>query len=228
MGPDRAGDQPEPADQQDQHDESVEQSRRLKVDVHVGDHSCQDKKCSARSKQPAENVSSIPKENADPEQHRKQRNSESVGTVETPIGTDYVHLVREKIASDTSHHEADQKLAKTARCPTSVAKRAVFHVWEDTKVRWRSCTTIPPAGWIMAMCSHDAGTRIRGEVDFMPKENASKPDSGVAQAAEHVAGAYKLLKALQEKIDEHPEIGQAVNKLETALAILEIQTGGML
>ena len=80
----------------------------------------------------------------------------------------------------------------------------------------------------MVMCSHDAGTRIRGEVDFMPKENDSKPDSGVAQAAEHVAGAYKLLKALQEKIDEHPEIGQAVNKLETALAILEIQTGGML
>lgn len=80
----------------------------------------------------------------------------------------------------------------------------------------------------MAMCFHDAGTRIRGEVDFMPKENESKPHPGVAQAAEHVAGAYKLLKALQEKIDEHPEIGQAVNKLETALAILEIQTGGML
>ena len=57
----------------------------------------------------------------------------------------------------------------------------------------------------------------------MPKENDSKPDSGVAQAAEHVAGAYKLLKALQEKIDEHPEIGQAVNKLETALAILKFR-----
>jgi hypothetical protein len=48
------------------------------------------------------------------------------------------------------------------------------------------------------------------------------------QAAEHVAAAHELLKALQEKIGEHPEIGQAVNRLETALAILGVQTGGML
>ena len=43
-----------------------------------------------------------------------------------------------------------------------------------------------------------------------------------------MAGAHRLLKALQDKIGEHPEIGQAVNKLEMALAILEVQTGGML
>jgi hypothetical protein len=53
-----------------------------------------------------------------------------------------------------------------------------------------------------------------------------KSDSDVPQAAQHVAAAYRLLKALQGA--EHPEIGQAVTKLETALAILEVQTGGML
>ncbi len=47
-------------------------------------------------------------------------------------------------------------------------------------------------------------------------------------AAEHVATAYLLLKSLEERIGEHPEIGQAVNKLEMALAILGTQTGGML
>jgi hypothetical protein len=55
-----------------------------------------------------------------------------------------------------------------------------------------------------------------------------KPGSDSRQAVEHVVGAHRLLKALQDKIGEHPEIGQAVNKLEMALAILEIKTGGML
>ena len=62
----------------------------------------------------------------------------------------------------------------------------------------------------------------------MPTQGESKPDSGTRQAAEHVAGAHDLLNALQDKIGEHPEIGQAIHKLETALAILEVQTGGML
>ena len=62
----------------------------------------------------------------------------------------------------------------------------------------------------------------------MQTQGESKPDSSALQAAEHVAGAHDLLKAVQGKIGEHPEIGQAIHKLETALAILEVQTGGML
>ena len=62
----------------------------------------------------------------------------------------------------------------------------------------------------------------------MATQEQDKPESGQQQAAEHVAGAHQLLKALQERIGEHPEIGQAVNKLEMALAILGVQTGGML
>jgi hypothetical protein len=75
----------------------------------------------------------------------------------------------------------------------------------------------------------DAGTKIQPEeVPSMQTQGESKPDSGARKAAEHVAGAHSLLKALQDKIGEHPEIGQAIHKLETALAILEVQTGGML
>ena len=62
----------------------------------------------------------------------------------------------------------------------------------------------------------------------METQGDPKPGSDSRQAAEHVAGAHRLLKALQDKIGEHPEIGQAVSKLERALAILEIETGGML
>jgi hypothetical protein len=62
----------------------------------------------------------------------------------------------------------------------------------------------------------------------MSTQGDSKPDPGALQAAEHVARAHDLLKALQDKIGKHPEIGQAIHKLQTALAILEVQTGGML
>ena len=53
-----------------------------------------------------------------------------------------------------------------------------------------------------------------------------KPDS--SPAATHVAGAHQLLKALQAKIGEHPELGAAITNLEMALNDLAIQTGGML
>ena len=56
----------------------------------------------------------------------------------------------------------------------------------------------------------------------------TQDQSQLEQATEHVTGAHTLLKALQEEIGEHPELGQALNKLEMALAILGVQTGGML
>jgi hypothetical protein len=62
----------------------------------------------------------------------------------------------------------------------------------------------------------------------MPTQDESKPESGSQQAAKHVAGAHDLLKAVRDKVGEHPEIGQAIHKLEMALAILEVETGGML
>ncbi len=49
-----------------------------------------------------------------------------------------------------------------------------------------------------------------------------------AEAEAHIASAQKILKALQEKIGEHPEIGAAITKLEMALNALAIQTGGLL
>jgi hypothetical protein len=81
---------------------------------------------------------------------------------------------------------------------------------------------------ILHHLSAKAETKIRAEVQVMQTEGESKPDPDVPRAAEHVAAAHDLLKALRDKIGEHPEIGQAIHKLETALAILEVQTGGML
>jgi predicted lysophospholipase L1 biosynthesis ABC-type transport system permease subunit len=59
-------------------------------------------------------------------------------------------------------------------------------------------------------------------------QKESKPEASSGEAAKQVAGAHALLKVLEAKIGEHPEIGQAILKLETALNILGLETGAML
>lgn len=62
------------------------------------------------------------------------------------------------------------------------------------------------------------GTKVYGEV---------RP----ADAAKHVAGAHHLLNELRKKlprVEEHPELAEAITKLEVALSILTVKTGGML
>jgi len=55
-----------------------------------------------------------------------------------------------------------------------------------------------------------------------------KPEQDSVQAAEHVASAHQILKELQQKVGNHPELGEAITKLEMALSTLAIKTGGML
>jgi hypothetical protein len=49
-----------------------------------------------------------------------------------------------------------------------------------------------------------------------------------APVVEHVSSAHELLQALRKRIGEHPELAEAIVKLETALSILTVKTGGML
>ena len=60
--------------------------------------------------------------------------------------------------------------------------------------------------------------------------NSPTPDSKPvgAPAAEHVEKAHDLLKTLRERIGEHPELSEAIRKLETALNVLTVKTGGVL
>jgi len=62
----------------------------------------------------------------------------------------------------------------------------------------------------------------------MGTPNERNPEQNSAEAEAHIKSAHQILKALQEKIGEHPEIGAAITKLEMALNVLEVQTGGML
>lgn len=58
------------------------------------------------------------------------------------------------------------------------------------------------------------------------QHDQSQPDP--SQVVTHVASAHEILKALQEKIGKHPELGAAITKLEMALNILAVRTGGIL
>lgn len=73
-----------------------------------------------------------------------------------------------------------------------------------------------------------SGIKSYGEQGAMEIENEPNPEQDSAQAAAHIASARQILNALQEKIGKHPEIGAAITKLEMALNVLEIKTGGLL
>ncbi len=47
-------------------------------------------------------------------------------------------------------------------------------------------------------------------------------------AVEHVAEAHRILSGLREQVDKHPDLDEAIAKLEMALSILTTNTGGML
>jgi hypothetical protein len=64
----------------------------------------------------------------------------------------------------------------------------------------------------------------------MPSQNVPepKPMAENAPVVEHVSGAHELLNALRKRIGEHPELAEAISRLESALNILTVKTGGML
>jgi hypothetical protein len=64
---------------------------------------------------------------------------------------------------------------------------------------------------------------MTAEVSGASRTPEQRPD-----AAEHVAEAHRLLNGLREKLDKHPDLEEAITKLELALSILTTKTGGML
>ncbi len=62
----------------------------------------------------------------------------------------------------------------------------------------------------------------------METRSEGNPEQHRTQAAAQVESAHQILKTLQEKIGKHPELGAAITKLEMALNILAVKTGGML
>jgi hypothetical protein len=55
----------------------------------------------------------------------------------------------------------------------------------------------------------------------------TQPNPDRRPALEHVSSAHELLTSLRKRIGEHPELQEAITKLEMALSILTVKTGGM-
>jgi hypothetical protein len=98
-----------------------------KVDVHIGDHASKNKQSAACRKDPADCAFSIPEENTNAEQHWDKRYPKGVGTVEAPIRTDNIDLIRDEISAYAAHDEAHDEVSDSARCTAYVFERSVFH-----------------------------------------------------------------------------------------------------
>ena len=55
-----------------------------------------------------------------------------------------------------------------------------------------------------------------------------KGECAETKAEAHVRSAHQILAALHERIGQHPEIEAAITKLEMALNVLAVETGGIL
>jgi hypothetical protein len=58
------------------------------------------------------------------------------------------------------------------------------------------------------------------------------PDAKTVQsdteASRHLTDAHDLLTTLRKRVGQHPELDEAISKLEMALAVLTARTGGLL
>lgn len=48
------------------------------------------------------------------------------------------------------------------------------------------------------------------------------------KVTQHLQEAHRLLNDLRKRLDKHPELEEAILKIETALSMLTVSTGGML
>jgi hypothetical protein len=60
------------------------------------------------------------------------------------------------------------------------------------------------------------------------QSNTQGRDAGQSKAVAQVAEAHSLLTELRKRLDQHPELEEAIRKLEMALSVLTIESGGML
>jgi len=62
-----------------------------------------------------------------------------------------------------------------------------------------------------------------------PKSDEPKGgEQPLAEPIQHITGAHQLLTSLSEKFGAtHPELNEAITKLELALSALKVNTGGM-
>jgi len=133
LGQDATRDQSEPTNQQHEHHHGFEKTRRLKKDMHVGNHSAEYEERPRDREQPSDDASAAPEQNPDPKQHGHQRNAKSVCAVEAPVRAHDLYLIADQVSAYTSHEKTKQEVAEPSRRTTHIAKGTVFHAIEDIR-----------------------------------------------------------------------------------------------
>jgi hypothetical protein len=67
--------------------------------------------------------------------------------------------------------------------------------------------------------------------DRSAQTDSSDVDARAAEAAQHITGAHHQLKTLRDRLgvlNKHPELEEALTRLEMALNTLAVSTGGIL
>ena len=59
-------------------------------------------------------------------------------------------------------------------------------------------------------------------------DSQSPPPTSPESATQHIAEARNLLKNLREKVGSHPELDEAIRRLEHVLDNLTLTSGGLL
>jgi predicted component of type VI protein secretion system len=71
----------------------------------------------------------------------------------------------------------------------------------------------------------EAGQPLEACMSETPESTRKDPQ---LSAIEHIAEARSILTRLRDRMEEHPELEQAIEELELALSKLTLRTGGML
>src|SRR5262249_38289139 len=122
-----ASDQSEPPYQQHQHDQSVEQSCGLKVDMQVRNDTREDENRSRDRKHPSDSASPVPEQHAHADQQGDERNPKSIGAVEAPVGTNHDDLSANQVSSSAGHGDPHQEMAEAARRSSHIAQTTLCH-----------------------------------------------------------------------------------------------------
>jgi len=108
------GNQPQSADQQDQHDQRMEQRGGLEVDMHIGDYAGQDKQRAGGGEQPSDGAAPVEEQDGNAEQQRNQRDAKAISAPEAPVRAHDGDLVGDQIAANAGHDKAQRKFAQAS------------------------------------------------------------------------------------------------------------------
>jgi hypothetical protein len=79
--------------------------------------------------------------------------------------------------------------------------------------------------WIVVRFVYDM---LVAPLEEMARQRAAATAEPCAEVAQHVSEAYELLGSARSRSPRHPEVDEAIARLEMALSLLTLKTGGML